>query len=179
MELMNRESAMPQSMDPQGRKWIVKGERGSALVHARPDPDRSDAQIPKEFEGKWTSPTVLKEKIEIWLGRQWAHAEKLQRRAQLAAAQKQGIPEAPQEEAVQKTAEESLAELPDEIREALGDIIALEESEDGNEEAEDGRDAQADNDKESTGRIEDTGSQEKEEEKVVTKKKAKKKVAKK
>lgn len=126
MEQLTRETAVPNMIDPTGKKWVIKGERGTALVHARPDPDRADAQIPKSFRGKWTSPTVLREKIQVWLNFQWSEVEAKEKQKegkQRAALQREEEAKAPQ-----KTVEESLAELPEEIRETLGDIIATEEN---------------------------------------------------
>lgn len=118
---LDRKISMDNMIDPTGRKWDVKGERGSSLVHARPNPDRADALIPVQFKGRWTSPTVLREKIETWLNQQWdkSEAETLRR------SQRAGIVELQQKQETKQTPEESLAELPDEIKEVLGDIIAV------------------------------------------------------
>lgn len=117
---LDREIACERMVDPLGKKWEIHGRKGSALVHARPNPDRADAQIPKEFSGEWTSPSVLKTKIEMWLNRQWDEAER---------AQQKSVRKAHAEKVEKKTAEQSLDELPDEIKEALGDIIEVEKPE--------------------------------------------------
>jgi len=118
---LERATALKERIDPTGKKWEIKGNRGSSLVHARPNPDRADAQIPKEFIGKWTSPSTLAEKIDAWLNKQWDLAEaliaKAERKAQAAKENPVVAPEP-------KTAEESLAELPEEIKQELGDMIA-------------------------------------------------------
>jgi hypothetical protein len=120
---LDRETNMKHRIDPTGKKWEIHGKRGSSLVHARPNPDRADAQIPKEFEGEWTSPTVLKEKIDTWLTKVWNKSDELVRvNAMRAGRGEVLIDELPPH--VQKTAEESLAELDPAIREALGDTIA-------------------------------------------------------
>lgn len=128
MEAFNleRQTALENSMDPTGKQWVIHGKKGSALVHARPNPDRSDAQIPQEFQGQWTSPTVLREKLDRWLNKQWdisdeAVRKNLQKRARLAATTKE------QEAQKKQTPEQSLAELDPEIAAELGDIIAIEE----------------------------------------------------
>lgn len=170
MEALNRDEAIPKGIDPTGRKWVIKGERGTALVHARPDPDRADAIIPKEFEGRWTSPTILKEKLDLWLTRAWDRSDE----ARIKATRK-----AHAERVEKKTAEESLAELPDEIKDALGDLLEVKDGEenDGTEgsgpasevqertdaPAAAGRDSVEDKDEEQAGRAEDTGREEEEE----------------
>jgi len=127
---LDRHLSIENMVDPTGKKWIIKGERGSALVHARPEPDRSDYNIPKEFSGKWTSPTVLKELMDTWLNRQWDHAD----RVALAAARKRAViteaemlPDVVEEP--KQTPEESLAGLDPEIAAELGETIAIEEPE--------------------------------------------------
>lgn len=116
---LDRHISIENMIDPQGRKWEVHANRETALVHARPNPDRSDAQIPKEFSGQWTSAMVLKEIILVWLNRQWDKSD--------AAAVKTERVEQAEKEAVQKmTPEESLEALPDEIKDVLGDVIAVE-----------------------------------------------------
>lgn len=121
---LDRHISLQNMIDPTGRKWTLHGSRGSSLVHARPEPDRTDAQIPKEFAGQWTSPTVLKERITVWLTAQWNKSDEIARLNALRAGR--GEPEVAElPPVVQKTPEESLAELPDEIKEALGDVIQV------------------------------------------------------
>jgi hypothetical protein len=122
---LNRKLSVENKVDPTGKKWTIHGERGSALVHARPEPDRSDAQIPKEFSGKWTSVAVLTEKIDTWLHRQWDHADRvaLQNARKNAPLKQEEL--LPAEE--KQTPEESLAALDPEIAAELGDVIAVEE----------------------------------------------------
>lgn len=105
---LERKQALEEHIDPTGKKWEIKGERGSALVHARPNPDRSDAQIPKDFGGKWTSPSVLREKIELWLNKQWDMSERKAQRAHIVEHQQKITPQ------------ESLDALPQEIKDELG-----------------------------------------------------------
>jgi hypothetical protein len=115
---LNRKLSVENKVDPTGKKWTIHGERGSALVHARPEPDRVDAQIPKEFAGKWTSVAVLTEKIDTWLGRQWDHADRvtLQNARKNAPLKQEEL--LPAEE--KQTPEESLAALDPEIKAELG-----------------------------------------------------------
>lgn len=130
MEAFNleRKTALDNYMDPTGKRWVIHGNRGSALVHARPDPDRADAVIPKEFAGKWTSPTVLKEKLEIWLNKQWDKSDEIARRNALRAGRK-AMPLEEEVEEPKQTPEESLAALDPEIAAELGDVLAVEEPE--------------------------------------------------
>lgn len=106
-------------VDPNGRKWEIKGERETGLVHARPNPDPGPRSIiPKAFSGKWTSAALLKSNIEDWLKKQWDAAE-------AATAQAGRAPLAEQAEVLnRKTAQESLDELPEEIKKELGDVLA-------------------------------------------------------
>jgi hypothetical protein len=127
----DRHVSIENMMDPTGKQWVIHGERGSALVHARPNPDRVDAQIPKEFGGKWTSPTVLKEKMITWLNRQWDHAERvtLENSKKRAPLQEGELLPDPEPEVEKQTPEESLAALDPEIAAELGDVIAVKEEE--------------------------------------------------
>jgi len=113
---LERHTALENRIDPTGKKWVIKGNRESALVHARPDPDRLDAQIPKYFQGQWTSPTVLKDKITAWLNREWDKSDIRANKARLAAHKVLHDVE----EAKKITPEESLDALSDEIKQELG-----------------------------------------------------------
>lgn len=113
---LERQTALENRIDPTGKKWVIKGNRESALVHARPDPDRVDAQIPKSFTGQWTSPAVLKEKIDTWLNREWDKSDIQANRARLKAHKLLNEVE----EANKITPEESLDALSDEIKQELG-----------------------------------------------------------
>jgi len=108
---LDRHISIDNFVDPLGKKWEIHGERGSALVHARPNPDRADAIIPSMFAGQWTSPTVLREKLLTWLNREWDKSE--------IASTKAGR----KDHAAKQTQEESLASLPVEIKEELGNIL--------------------------------------------------------
>jgi hypothetical protein len=113
---LERKTALENHIDPTGKKWEIKGNRGTALVHARPNPDRSDAQIPKAFTGQWTSPAALMEKINTWLGQQWDRSE-------AATARHDRAVQAEVEAPTKVTPEESLAALPEEIKAELGAVL--------------------------------------------------------
>lgn len=124
---LDRNYSIENNIDPQGRTWLIHSSKQyPGLVWGRPNPDRSDAQIPKQFEGKWTSKDRLQRQINVYLIAAWDQAEAAQARTQRA---KQAAKENPvvEEVVVKKTAEESLAELPDEVKDLLGDTIAVEE----------------------------------------------------
>lgn len=126
---LERKIAIENMVDPTGKQWVIKGERGTALVQARPDPDRADAQIPDAFHGKWTSPTVLKEKVVVWLNKQWDKSDEAVRLNALRAGRTAMAEKIEVPEEVKQTPEESLAALDPEIAAELGDIIAVEEPE--------------------------------------------------
>lgn len=73
------------SIDALGKKWNIKVNKQNGLCHARPEPDREDAVIPKEFEGQWTKPSLLGEQIKVYVQRSWDHAEKVQQAAERKA----------------------------------------------------------------------------------------------
>lgn len=108
---LDRQISLENSIDPTGKKWEIHGQRGSALVHVRPNPDREGAVIPKPLEGKWTSPSVLKEKIDVWLKTQWNASDK-------SVLKADGRKRA-------KSAKESLEALSKEVKEELGDVLAV------------------------------------------------------
>jgi len=164
---LDRHISEQHGVDPMGRKWEIHANRESSLVHARPNPDHPNASIPKEFDGKWTSTALLKEKIDVWIKQQWDKVDAANK--PLSGKKVERI-----------TPEMSLAALPDEIKDFLGNTIGVE---DGNEEKEPAAEAgkpvpaESNSDEELTGRTDDAGREEKEEEKEVkvTKKKVSKK----
>lgn len=69
-------------VDAEGRKWTIKANRQNGLCHTRPEPDRVDAVIPKELAGQWTKPSLLAEKIKIYVSKSWDKAEAATQRAE-------------------------------------------------------------------------------------------------
>lgn len=129
---LERVTALENRIDPTGKKWVIKGNRESALVHARPDPDRVDAQIPKMFAGRWTSPSVLQLKIDGWLNREWDKSDAAANKSRLKAhALLNQV-----EEAKKITPEEGLDALSDEIKQELG-LDNAKEDNDGTSQPED------------------------------------------
>lgn len=127
---LDRKISIENNVDAEGKKWeLHSSKKHPGLVWARPNPDRTDAIIPKLFYGMWTSKERLQKQIEQHLAASWNKAEAAADRARLVAfAAKAKIEEVvePVVEVIKQTAEESLAALPDEIKDFLGDTIATE-----------------------------------------------------
>jgi len=64
---LDRETKIQASVDALGKKWEIKQERGRALYFTRPNPDRSDAVIPKNMQGLWTKIEMLKKEINKYV----------------------------------------------------------------------------------------------------------------
>jgi len=61
--------------DALGKKWIIYNARGTGLYHTRPDPDRVDAVIPDNMQGRWTNSAYLQEQITKYVKSTWDKAE--------------------------------------------------------------------------------------------------------
>jgi len=72
---LDRETNIANNIDSLNKKWEIKLQRGSSLCFARPNPDREDAKIPKELEGRWTKPSLLREKIKNYVTKSWDIAD--------------------------------------------------------------------------------------------------------
>ena len=81
---LDRELNIANNRDAEGREWKIHMKRGSSLCHTRPDPDRSDAVIPKNMQGEWTKPSLLRTQINKYLNESWDNADK----ARVAAERK-------------------------------------------------------------------------------------------
>lgn len=79
---LDRKVSMDNRVDATGKKWMIHINRATGLSYARPEPDRSDAVIPKEFSGMWTKPQMLEERIKIYLDKSWDQAELAQQKAE-------------------------------------------------------------------------------------------------
>lgn len=71
---LNRELNVDQLVDALGKKWVIHVNKQNGLCHARPEPDRSDAVIPKEFAGQWTKPSLLQPHIKDYVVKSWDQA---------------------------------------------------------------------------------------------------------
>lgn len=122
---LDRKVNMQENIDPQGKKWeIKKVNKSGALFTAVPNPYRADFICPPSFSGSWTQPSVLQEKITIWLNGQWDKAEKAQQRAGIVATQEKLAAKVAE---TKQTPEESMAGLDPEIAAALEDVINVNE----------------------------------------------------
>ena len=73
---LDRELSIEKNVDALGKQWEVHFNRGSSLCHIRPNPDRSDAQIPEILQGRWTKPSLLKDKLKEYLAESWDKSDK-------------------------------------------------------------------------------------------------------
>jgi len=71
VKLLTREEAIAVNQDPTGKRWVIKSQRGKALLVAQVEPYNGNTHIPKVFGGQWTSRTKLQAAIEDWLSLQW------------------------------------------------------------------------------------------------------------
>lgn len=136
---LDRTVSIQNKVDAEGRKWEIHSSRQyPGLVWVRPNPDREDAIIPKQMYGKWTSKDRLSKQMDAYLETSWTKAEqakaKLERQNQaakeLAAKENKEAIEQVQkqeEEAPKQTEAESLEALDEDIKDFLGDTIALKE----------------------------------------------------
>lgn len=85
---LDRDTNIAQNIDATGKKWNIYTERGRHLFFARPEPDRADAVIPKDLEGRWTKRMLLDEAIKLHVRKSWDHADEVrvrnERKAQAA-----------------------------------------------------------------------------------------------
>ena len=73
---LNRENNIDANVDALGKKWIIHFNKQNGLCHARPEPDRSDAVIPKDLKGQWTKPSLLAPRIKKYVTDTWDTADK-------------------------------------------------------------------------------------------------------
>jgi hypothetical protein len=85
---LDRETNIKNNVDALGKKWEVHQERGRALYHARPNPDRSDAVIPKNMQGSWTKVELLQAEILKYLHQTWNKAEQVKAKNDKRSASK-------------------------------------------------------------------------------------------
>lgn len=85
---LDRDTNIANNIDATGKKWNIHTERGRHLFFARPEPDRADAVIPKDLEGRWTKRMLLDEAIKLHVRKSWDHADEVrvrnERKAQAA-----------------------------------------------------------------------------------------------
>lgn len=72
---LDREVSIKENVDASGRQWKIHINRSNGLCYVRPEPDRADAVIPKEMQGLWTKPSLLKPQLDKYLADSWDKAE--------------------------------------------------------------------------------------------------------
>ena len=82
---LDREVSIERGIDAEGKKWVIKAQRGNGLLFARPDPDRENAVIPKELGGLWTKIGLLQAQIDLYLDKSWTKAEEARAQAERKA----------------------------------------------------------------------------------------------
>jgi hypothetical protein len=92
---LDREVSIEKNVDALGKKWVIHINRQNGLCYARPEPDRSDAVIPKQMKGLWTKPALLETRIKAYLKATWDKAEVAQaeaaKKAQVAKEAKKKV----------------------------------------------------------------------------------------
>ena len=79
---LDREVSIEKNIDATGKKWIIHANRQNGLCYVRPEPDRSDAVIPKDLKGLWTKPSLLMPRLKKYLEASWDQAARAQQRNQ-------------------------------------------------------------------------------------------------
>ena len=74
---LDRDTNIANNIDATGKKWNIFTERGRHLFFARPEPDRADAIIPKDLQGRWTKRMLLDEAIKLHVRKSWDHADEV------------------------------------------------------------------------------------------------------
>ena len=107
---LNRAQHEAEKVDALGKKWVIHFNRQNGLCHARPEPDRSDAVIPKHMGGLWTKASLLEEQIKTHVRKSWDIAEQkraeAERKAQIAKEQEKARAEKAKVAAEESEAEE-------------------------------------------------------------------------
>ena len=75
---LDRENNINANVDALGKRWKIYRNKGNGLCFTRPEPDRSDAIIPKDMGGLWTRKDLLQEKVNNYVVETWDVADKVQ-----------------------------------------------------------------------------------------------------
>jgi len=90
---INREVSIEKNVDATGKRWVIHANRSNGLCYIRPDPDRENAQIPKQMQGLFTKASLAKAEIDKYLKLSWDQAEQAQlknkQKAERIAAKKE------------------------------------------------------------------------------------------
>ena len=112
---LDRVTNIENNIDAFGKKWeIVRKDRATALLIAKPNPYRKDFVCPEEFVGAWTSFDRLQEKVKLYVTRTWDLADEASK-----PLAKKVDPDIQVKTPIQK-AKESVLSLSPEIRKELG-----------------------------------------------------------
>lgn len=79
---LNRENNIEALVDATGKKWKIHVNKQNGLCKARPEPDRVDAVIPKEFAGEWTKPSLLQPIIQNYVTKTWDQSADYDKKAE-------------------------------------------------------------------------------------------------
>ncbi len=79
--LIDRQKCIENNIDALGKQWEILHVKATALYVARPKNGNETSAIPDEMRGKWTKPSDLQTRIELYLGRSWDMADKAQVKA--------------------------------------------------------------------------------------------------
>lgn len=78
---LDRQMNVDNNIDALGKKWEIVHIKGSALYEGRCNPYDERVATPKEFEGRWTKPTLLDKQIKVYVNRTWDMAEEAAKKA--------------------------------------------------------------------------------------------------
>lgn len=83
-QLLTKQLAMKENMDPRGNKWGIGKVKGTSLYHVSVLEGNKNTKLPEKLAGKFTSPTIAQSFIENYLDKAWKEsdeqAEKFARR---------------------------------------------------------------------------------------------------
>ena len=107
VQTIDRATNIKNNTDAAGKKWEIFTDRQTGLAFTRPNPDRSDAVIPKLIEGRFTQTVLLQKAIDRYLELNWDEAELLQtkstRKSEAAKENKPDVKALPAASAVVET----------------------------------------------------------------------------
>ena len=86
LKKLSRDEALAINQDPTGKRWLIKEQRGSALLKAQVEPYHAATKVPEEFHGEWTGKSKLQVAIQAWLKTVWDKADKATVKSERATA---------------------------------------------------------------------------------------------
>lgn len=113
VQTIDRKTNIENNTDAAGKQWKLYTDRQTGLAFTRPEPDRSDAVIPKILEGRFTQTVLLQTALTRYLELNWDEAELLQTKStRKSEALKENKP-ADLDDAAMQTPEEKIQEAVD------------------------------------------------------------------